>query len=191
MKWRKLILILVAVAAATFLLIQFLPIGRAQGNPEVVAEPNWNSPETRQMAERACFDCHSNETDWPWFASIAPMSWIVQKNVTDARSHFNFSDWNQSHEGHDHEAPEPADFVEVLREGKMPPAPYLLTHPGARLTDAERAALGEGLRATAEQSSTAEQAEGEEHEEDETHDEGETHDEEEATVEEDPTGPGY
>lgn len=149
---RRILLIVLAVLAAGFLLIQLIPIGRAYKNPPVVAEPAWDSPQTRELAQRACFDCHSNETVWPWYANVAPASWLVQRDVNEGREHLNFTDWNQSHEEHGHEGHTPEDLVEVLRKGEMPPANYLMLHPDARLTDAEREALIEGLLATAESS---------------------------------------
>jgi mono/diheme cytochrome c family protein len=159
MNVRKLILIFVAVVAAAFLLIQLVPIGRAHDNPPVVAEPNWDSPQTRQLAERACFDCHSNETAWPWYSNIAPVSWLVERHVVEGREHLNFSDWNQSHEGHDDEGHEAEEMGEVVLEGEMPTRDYLLLHPQAKLTDAERAALADGLAATAGLSPTTGAAE--------------------------------
>lgn len=152
MNIRKLVLIVVAVLAAGFLLIQLVPYGRAHDNPPVVAEPNWDSPQTRELAQRACFDCHSNETTWPWYASVAPVSWMVQHDVDEGRQHLNFSAWNQSRaeDGREErEGNEPEEMGEVVLNGEMPPAQFLLTHPEARLTDAEKAALADGLAATA------------------------------------------
>lgn len=149
MNIRKIALIGSAAIAAGFLLIQFIPYGRAHDNPPVVAEPEWADPQTRELARRACYDCHSHETVWPWYSRIAPVSWLVQRDVAEGRTHLNFSDWNQSHEGHGHAGHEPEEMEEAIRSGDMPPASYLLKHPAARLTDAERAALIEGLAATA------------------------------------------
>jgi len=67
--------------------IQFFPLN--QTNPEVIQEPNWDSPKTRAYAKRACFDCHSNETTWPWYAHVAPVSWIVTHHVNEGREEFN------------------------------------------------------------------------------------------------------
>lgn len=154
MNVRKLLLLIVGVAAAGFLLIQFAPFGRDHQNPPVVAEPKWDSPQTRELAERACYDCHSNETIWPWYASVAPVSWLVQRDVDQGRLHLNFSDWNQSHAEHGNEGHTPEEVGEIVLNGEMPPANYLSQHPEARLTDAERAALAEGLVATVAQSPT-------------------------------------
>ena len=59
-----------------FVLIQLVRFGRNHTNPPVAQEPSWDSTETRALAERACFDCHSNETVWPWYSNIAPVSWL-------------------------------------------------------------------------------------------------------------------
>jgi hypothetical protein len=63
-------------------LIQLVPFGRDHTNPVVTAEPRWDSPVTRELADRACFDCHSNETEWPWYAGVAPVSWLVYRDVS-------------------------------------------------------------------------------------------------------------
>ncbi len=170
MKFRRLILILLAVLAAAFLLIQIVPYGRAHNNPPVVAEPSWDSPQTRELAQRACFDCHSNETNYPWYANVAPVSWLLERHIVEGREHLNFSDWNQSHEGHDEEGHEAEEMGETVLEGEMPMRSYLLTHPEARLTDAERQALIEGLAATAALSPTSGATEY--HTEDREHEEG-------------------
>ncbi len=123
-----------------FVLIQLVPYGRNHTNPPVQAEPQWDSPETRALVKRACFDCHSNETVWPWYANIAPFSWVVQRDVDEGRGKLNFSEWNR---------PQEADeVIEVIRKGKMPPKMYLLAHPQARLTQAEKERLIRGLQAS-------------------------------------------
>src|SRR5215831_3235209 len=83
-------------------LIQLIPFGREHTNPPVTQEPAWDSPGTRELAKRACFDCHSNETVWPWYSRVAPVSWLTQRDVNGGRRHVNFSEWNkpQRHAGH-------------------------------------------------------------------------------------------
>ncbi|MCB0186228.1 MAG: heme-binding domain-containing protein, partial [Caldilineaceae bacterium] len=71
----------VIVLIAAIVGIQLLPAGVRRDNPPVVQEPPWDSPETRALAVRACFDCHSNETTWPWYSYIAPMSWMILQDV--------------------------------------------------------------------------------------------------------------
>ncbi|MBI3978551.1 MAG: heme-binding domain-containing protein [Chloroflexi bacterium] len=121
--------------------IQLVPYGRSHANPPVRAEPAWNSPQTRRLAVRACYDCHSNETTWPWYSNIAPVSWLVQQDVDEGRRDLNFSEWD----GPQEEAGEAADAV---RKGTMPPSYYSLIHPQARLTPAETQALIRALEAT-------------------------------------------
>ena len=84
----------IGAAAFPFLLlaIQFVPYGRAHTNPPVTAEPAWDSAETRELARRACFDCHSNETAWPSYTSISPASWLAQRHVNEGRRELNFSE---------------------------------------------------------------------------------------------------
>src|SRR3954469_5582449 len=72
------------ILAVLFGLIQLIPYGRTHSNPSVNVEPPWDSPRTRELAVRACFDCHSNHTKWPWYADVAPFSWVVQKDVDNA-----------------------------------------------------------------------------------------------------------
>ncbi len=123
------------------LLIQAVPYGRAHTNPAIIAEPVWDSPTTRELASRACFDCHSNEVRWPWYSHIAAVSWLVQHDVDEGRAAFNVSEWRRPQE----EASESADS---LRSGEMPLGPYVWLHPTARLNAMETAALVGGLATT-------------------------------------------
>ncbi len=126
-------------AVLGFLLIQFLPYGQDRTNPPVISEPKWNAPKTRELFMRACGDCHSNETKWPWYSRIAPVSWLVAYDVAEGREHLNVSMWGHQKKNEGDEA------AEELREGEMPPLPYLLLHPEARLDEKERSALIDGL----------------------------------------------
>ena len=132
---------LVAAGVAGFLLIQLIPYGHTHTNPAVVQEPNWDSPRTRELAKRACFDCHSNESTWPWYSNIAPVSWLVQHDVEEGRSALNFSDWRVSRRTE--------ELAEIVLEGEMPPATYLIMHPQAKLSNSEKQELASGLIATA------------------------------------------
>lgn len=162
---RKIILIILAVVLVGFLLIQLVPYGRDHSNPPVIAEPAWDSPQTKELAQRACFDCHSNETVWPWYSHIAPVSWMVQNHVDEGREYLNFSEWGSGGEGEEGE-----EMAEAIYDGEMPERSYLITHSEARLTDAELEALAQGLLATGggERDAGGEgSGEREEHEEDE------------------------
>jgi hypothetical protein len=122
--------------------IQVVPVSR--DNPPVQASVQWDSPQTRDLFMRACGDCHSNETRWPWYAYIAPSSWLTTMHVHDGRAQFNLSDLNNVLEFRRAELPNEA--AQQLRMGTMPPKDYLLLHPEARLSDAEKQALIDGLR---------------------------------------------
>ena len=142
----KIVLWLVVAMVVVFAAIQLVPYGRDHSNPPVQAEPAWDSPETRQLAKGACFDCHSNETVWPWYANIAPASWLVTRDVEDGRDSLNFSEWADlpAEAG----AEIAAESAEQIESGEMPPIQYRLAHGDARLSDAEKQQLIDGLRAS-------------------------------------------
>jgi hypothetical protein len=130
--------------------IQLIPANRS--NPPVVQEITWDSSETRGLAQQACFDCHSNETHWPWYTRIAPSSWIAWYDVSEGREDVNFSEWNRALDFDD-------PFAETrlserieheIRSGAMPPGTYRLMNPDARLSDAKREALIAGLQRSIE-----------------------------------------
>jgi Haem-binding domain len=131
----------VAIAVSVLVLIQFVPYGRDHTNPPVQQEPFWNVSDTRMLVKRACFDCHSNETVWPWYANIAPVSWLVQRDVDEGRRALNFSEWNHPQE-------EMNAAITTVEKREMPPRSYLALHPGARLQPSQREALIRGLAAT-------------------------------------------
>ena len=132
-----------AAVVIVFLSAQAVPYGRDHTNPPVSGEPAWDTPGTRELVARACFDCHSNEVEWPWYSNVAPMSWLVYKHVKDGRSKVNFSEFDQPQR----EADESFDEV---KKGSMPPPYYTFggLHSDAKLTDSELTALLEGLQAT-------------------------------------------
>lgn len=135
----------VLVAATTGLAIQLVPYGKNHTNPPLVREPVWNSPATRELAKKACFDCHSNESVWPWYSRIAPASWLVQWDIVEGREHLNFSDWR----GGARKGERPQKISKEVVEGEMPPLQYTIAHPEARLDEQSKKLLIEGLTATA------------------------------------------
>jgi hypothetical protein len=138
---RKLTLWSLAGLLALFVIIQFIPLAGAKTNPPVVAEPAWDSEQTKVLAERACYDCHSNETKWPWYSNIAPVSWLMIYDTNEGRSVLNFSEWGVREQ-------KGSEAAETVQEGTMPPRMYLPTHPQARLNAQEKAQLSAGLQAT-------------------------------------------
>jgi cytochrome c551/c552 len=143
---------LLIAAFALFVLIQLVPVLPYQTNPPVLAEPAWNNGQTRALAVRACFDCHSNQTVWPAYSKVAPVSWLVTRHVIEGRQKLNFSEWGvapTSTEGAGRRRKNPAEEApKVIRNGEMPPRDYLLMHPEARLTAAEQQQLIDGLTAS-------------------------------------------
>ena len=121
--------------------VQLVPYGGDHVNPPITREPPWDRPETRALAARACFDCHSNETAWPWYSHVAPLSWLIQRDVREGRRALNYSEWDRTQD----EAHESAKSV---AKGAMPPWFYAWPGTDARLTAAERARLVAGLEAT-------------------------------------------
>jgi hypothetical protein len=125
---------------AVIVLLQLLPFGRDHANPPVRQDAPWPDDRARVLAQTACYDCHSNQTHWPLYSYVAPLSWLVTSDVQRGRSKLNFSEWGQEgNEGH--------DAAEPVEDRSMPPDRYILTHPGARLSDADRRALVAALQA--------------------------------------------
>jgi hypothetical protein len=200
--WGRVILIIVGVLLLIFIGMQFIPIKRT--NPSVTTQLKWDSPQTEALARRACMDCHSNETRWPWYTYIAPASWLTYYDVMRGRSQLNLSTYNPASGGRPGEGfGQPSDLAyrlgqilagenrrgglgqgegggrpfptrtpgqqppqngqfrpgggegraggritEVIQNGSMPPAKYTLIHSDAKLSDAERQQLIQGLQAT-------------------------------------------
>ncbi len=134
--------IAIAAALVFLLLIQLIPYGKDHTDPPVVNEPNWDSQQTRDLAQRACFDCHSNQTIWPWYSNVAPVSWLVYSDVAEGRRRMNFSDWLSLR------LREPGEISSALSEGEMPPFQYVLMHPTARLSTTEKSQLINGFQKT-------------------------------------------
>ena len=100
--------------ALVSVLIQQVSYGRSHDNPPVVAEPAWDSERTRELTVKACFDCHSNEVAYPWYANVAPISWALQSHIDGGHDDLNFSEWDRPQK-------EARESAETVREGSMPP----------------------------------------------------------------------
>ena len=139
---RKKIAIVFIAAIVLFLVIQIIPVGSGHSNPPVKAEPKWDSPKTRELVKRACFDCHSNETVWPWYSYVAPVSWLVIQDADEGRSVMNFSEWTPGM----NEMKE--DITREVKSGRMPPSQYTLLHPNAVLSAEEKSMFLDGIQKT-------------------------------------------
>jgi cytochrome c len=140
-RWQRWLLWGGMSAFALLVLAQAVPYGRNHTNPPVTKEPAWDSPRTRALAVRACYDCHSNETKWLWYSNIAPVSWLVQRDVDGGRSALNFSEWDKPQDVSS------GDIAEAIRGG-MPPWFYTVIHRNAALNATEKNQLISGLNAT-------------------------------------------
>ncbi len=128
------VVVLVALQFVRFFVPQF-----ALDNPPVTHEVVWSSAEGEQLWRAACADCHSNETVYPWYSYVAPVGWLVAKDVHDGRREFNVStnsrvEWDE--------------MIEQIERGEMPLPVYLPMHPEANLTDAQKETLMTAIRDT-------------------------------------------
>lgn len=125
--------IIAAVLIVAFIGIQFIPVERT--NPPVTGEID-AAAEVKEIFMRSCYDCHSNETVWPWYSYIAPGSWLLADDVGDGRAGLNFSEWS----GYD-DASKQKKIKETwkeVKEGEMPQGFYVVIHPEAKLSDADK-----------------------------------------------------
>ena len=128
------------VLGVGFLAIQLVPYGWKHDNPPVVQDAPWPTEEAAAIARTSCYDCHSNETEWPAYSYVAPMSWLVRRDIDSGRHELNFSHWNE-------DAGEADDAADAVSGGSMPPRTYTVLHPDARLTDEEADQLVAALEA--------------------------------------------
>ena len=137
---RKIVIGVIAVIVVGFLGIQLIPVS-GRTNPPVLTQIQWDSPQTEALMRRACYDCHSNESVWPWYAYVAPVSWLVGHDVEEGRRHLNLSEQPVNRIRAN-------ELIEIIQEGEMPPNIYLIMHPNARLSDQEKSQLIAGIRAS-------------------------------------------
>ena len=136
---KKIIKIAAIAVVVLLIVIQFIPISHA--DPAATREINWDSAQTKELAQRACFDCHSNQTVWPWYSYVAPLSWRIASHVNEGRRRLNFSEWDRPNARSE-------EITEQISSGRMPTWDYLLLHPEATLTQAEQQTLIDGLKQT-------------------------------------------
>ena len=134
----KVLLQILGWSIATLILLQFIKID-VPPPPKATPQDEIKAPkEVMSILKKSCYDCHSNETKWPWYSNIAPISWQVKSNVKNGRNWLNFSIWNKYSQEKKQKLYR--GMVNALKI-KMPPAEYLLIHKEARLTPKERRVL--------------------------------------------------
>jgi len=122
---KKLIIIILII----FIGIQFIPVDRS--NPPVKSDIP--APlKVKQILVNSCYDCHSNQTRWPWYSYIAPISFYIARDVEEGRDELNFSEWDKYDLRKKFKKLD--EVVEEIEEGKMPPKQYIWLHPDAKIT---------------------------------------------------------
>lgn len=132
---RKILLAFLAV----LVLIQFFPINKTNppADPKLDFITQMAPPEeVAELFKSACYDCHSNHTEYPWYANIQPVGWWLRGHIKGARKELNFSEWGTYSEKR--KARKFEEIVEEVEEHEMPLKSYTWAHPDARLTDAQR-----------------------------------------------------
>lgn len=133
---RKALAIVSGAILVIFVAIQFVPVELS--NPPVEGEVP-APPEVRSILRRACYDCHSNESVWPWYSRIAPVSWLLAHDVKEGRRELNFSTWNRLETKK--QVKKMHESWEEVDEGEMPPWFYLVPHRDAVLSATDREEL--------------------------------------------------
>lgn len=139
---RKALPIVLGLGIAVLLAAQLVQPERTNPSSDPAASFEAIATPPHQVSvslRRACGDCHSNQTNWPWYSRISPVSWLIANDVHEGRSHLNLSAWKQTRG--EQEAPEIGELCAEVKSGKMPPRSYTWLHSANRLSDSEVAAL--------------------------------------------------
>lgn len=141
-------------ALALVVVIQVIPVKRE--NPPVLHEVP-APDDALAVLKRSCYDCHSNETEWPWYSHVAPISWAISRDVNEGRDAMNLSEWDF------YEPLEQRDLkdliLEQIDEKQMPLWYYLSLHPNSKLSKTDRIALGNWISVDANQNTGVEPTE--------------------------------
>ncbi len=123
-----------------FVGIQFIPYDVPANIPDKQGEPLQAPKEVEAILKRSCYDCHSNHTNFPWYSSVAPVSFFTKMHVKEGRKHLNFSKWNS------YSDEKKAKYLEKIPKAiksKMPLPSYLLIHKDAKLSKADKKTLSD------------------------------------------------
>jgi hypothetical protein len=143
---KKILIALLGV----FIIIQFIKPDKNQSDavtPNDIFANFQSADSTKQLIRTACYDCHSNNTVYPWYAEIQPLAWWLADHVKEGKSELNFSEFaSYKPKKADHKLEE---VIEMIQEGEMPLKSYTLIHDSAKLSDGQKKAIitwAEGLR---------------------------------------------
>lgn len=129
--------LLFSALVGVFVLMQLVPVNRSA--PEDVGPLQIADAQVAEIFDRACADCHTNQTDWPWYGYVAPASWFLAKHIDEGREHFNISRWEDQSDRR--KATKLREMAEEVAEGEMPLPSYLIIHGEAKLTEDEKSVL--------------------------------------------------
>jgi len=135
---RKLLSYFIICLLAAFLIIQFVPV--KMNNPDVTYDIP-TTPAVKSVLRRACYECHSNQTMWPWYSKIAPVSWMISSDIIKGRKALNYSEWDRY--TNSEKIKQIRESWEEVSEGEMPPYIYIKMHPESKLTVRDRNLLHE------------------------------------------------
>lgn len=139
MKWVKRILVLLLLLLVA---IQFFPVKRPANNPDTTNDLIYVEKlkgDVPAILKTSCYDCHSNQTNYPWYSHVAPVSWLLADHIKEGRDKLNFSDWKLNNKRRKIRQLE--DIKEQVQHGEMPIDNYTYVHRKAKLTDKQRQLL--------------------------------------------------
>lgn len=139
MSRNRSLMVIGGVVVVILVLVVVGNVATAHTNPPVTNTIQWDSPQTEKLFRAACMDCHSNETVWPWYSYVAPMSFLIAHDVQEGRDAMNLSTGGRV---------EGDEMIEQIENGEMPKSPYPMLHPEANLSADQKAQLIAGIRAT-------------------------------------------
>jgi len=139
MKWIKRLLVLIVVL---LVVIQFVPIKTPSNNVNIsndLVSVEKLDGDVSVILKTSCYDCHSNQTPYPWYSHVAPVSWLVANDVKEGRAKLNFSDWKLNNKRRKIRQLE--DIKEQVQQGEMPMGIYTVIHKKAKLTESQKQLL--------------------------------------------------
>lgn len=144
---KKNILIIIGI----LLLIQFIRID--QNNPTIEKGKDFVANESipanvRAIVKRSCYDCHSNETNYPWYANVAPISWWINSHVNNGRERINFSEWKDYNK--DEKSRKLVNSMAYIKPDMMPLPSYVSRHPESKLSLRDKKILNKWMKEEAE-----------------------------------------
>lgn len=140
---KQIVLYAIIPLLLIFLLLQFVPVART--NPPTLGEIQVPT-HIHTILKKACWDCHSHQTQWPWYSRVAPVSWLVAHDVKEGRAELNFSMWTQYNTKKKRKKLE--EIEEEVSKQKMPPRIYTWLHAQAILTAQEKEQLRQWVKAS-------------------------------------------